>query len=84
MLDKDHNGYINLKELVEGFQDLLSQKEIKKILKGIDVDHNGAINYIEFIAATLSTKIVEDKKKLKDAFNSLDKDQDGLIDAKEL
>lgn len=59
-------------------------EELKQILDSVDVDRNGAINYTEFIAATLDEDVYQDRNKIKDAFNLLDKDKDGLIDASEL
>lgn len=37
----------------------LSDEEIEQIIRSIDTDKNGAINYTEFIAATLSTEAVD-------------------------
>lgn len=83
-MDSDNNGYINFEELKQGFNGSLSEEELKTLLKSIDIDHNGAINYIEFIAATLDKDVYQDPQKIKDAFSILDKDSDGMIDAKEL
>jgi len=59
--------------------------EVAQILKGVDIDYNGAINYTEFIAATLDQdKIIKEKLKLKDAFNVFDVNKDGKIDEEEL
>lgn len=84
-LDKNKDGYITLKELREGMKDCDNVEELAKILKGVDIDNNGAINYTEFIAATLDqSSIVNEKQKIKDAFNVFDKDGDGKIDQDEL
>jgi calcium-dependent protein kinase len=55
-LDKNKDGYVTLKELKEGMQDNPNIEEITRLLNSIDTDHNGAINYTEFIAATMDTK----------------------------
>jgi len=84
-LDKNKDGYITLKELKEGMQDNENIDEIAEILKGVDIDNNGAINYTEFIAATLNQeKFVNENKKIKDAFQVFDKDGDGKIDEEEM
>ena len=84
-LDKNRDGYITLKELKEGMKDLENIDEIAEILKGVDIDNNGAINYTEFIAATLDQeRFVNEKKKIKDAFKVFDKDGDGKIDEEEM
>jgi len=84
-LDKNRDGYITLKELKEGMKDYENIEELAEILKGVDIDNNGAINYTEFIAATLDqSNIINEKKKIKDAFSVFDKDGDGVIDESEL
>lgn len=50
----------------------------------VDTDNNGAINFNEFIAATLDASIYKDYEKLEKAFKFFDKDHDGEIDEKEL
>lgn len=52
-LDKNKDGYITLKELKDSMSNTHNIEEIADILKGVDTDKNGAINYTEFIAATL-------------------------------
>lgn len=84
-LDKNRDGYITLKELKEGMKDLENIDEIAEILKGVDIDNNGAINYTEFIAATLDQdNLVNEQMKIKDAFKVFDKDGDGQIDEEEM
>jgi len=84
-LDKNRDGYITLKELKEGMKEVENIDEIAEILKGVDIDNNGAINYTEFIAATLDQdKVVNEQMKMKDAFKVFDKDGDGQIDEEEM
>lgn len=85
MIDKNHDGYITLRELKKGLSDTnMDPKEIETILMSIDTDNNGAINFNEFIAATLDASIYKDYEKLEKAFKFFDKDNDGQIDEKEL
>lgn len=60
-LDKNKDGYLTLKELKEGMKDNPNIDEIARLLNNIDLDQNGAINYNEFIAATLNTKTMIQK-----------------------
>jgi calcium-dependent protein kinase len=84
-LDKNKDGYITLKELKEGMKDLENIDELAEILKGVDVDNNGAINYTEFIAATLDQNtMINQSNKIKDAFEIFDIDGDGVIDENEM
>ena len=60
-------------------------EEIADILKGVDIDKNGVINYTEFIAATLDQKgLLTSESLIKDAFQLFDKNNDGSIDHNEL
>jgi calcium-dependent protein kinase len=53
-------------------------------LRAVDTDKNGAINYTEFIAATLKSDVFENYKNVQNAFEMLDKDGNGFIEEKEL
>lgn len=85
-IDKNNDGYITLKELQKGLSDRenISKKEIETIMMSVDTDNNGAINFNEFIAATLDVSIYKDYANLEKAFKFFDKDHDGQIDEKEL
>jgi len=85
-IDKNHDGYITLKELQKGLlgKDKKSYDEIETIMMSVDTDNNGAINFNEFIAATLDVSIYKDYANLEKAFKFFDKDHDGEIDEKEL
>lgn len=83
-LDKNKDGYITMLELKEGMKNHYSEKDIEMVLKGVDTDKNGAINYTEFIAASLDNMIVNNASKIEKAFRLFDKNGDGHINAKEL
>ena len=65
-LDKNHTGFISPLELRQAFQTLGIESSSEKIhgiiyseiLSQTDFDKNGLINYTEFIAATLDSKII--------------------------
>jgi len=46
----------------------------------MDTDKNGAINFNEFISATLDSKITSDFDRIKKAFEFFDVNKDGYID----
>jgi calcium-dependent protein kinase len=50
----------------------------------VDTDHNNAINYNEFIAATLNDKILKNSFSINKAFEFFDRDKNGQIDKEEL
>lgn len=83
-LDKNKDGYITMIELKEAMQKHHTEKEIEEILKSCDTDKNGAINYTEFIAASLDSIIVNNISKIEKAFKLFDRNGDGSINAKEL
>lgn len=61
-----------------------TDQEIDEIMDGMDTDKNGAINFNEFISATLNTNISRDYERIVKAFEFFDADNDGLIDENEL
>eukprot|EP00347_Sterkiella_histriomuscorum_P000790 403374494 len=83
-IDKNNDGYITLKELKEAMKGRLTEDELQGILRAVDTDKNGAINYTEFIAATLKSDVYQDSKNIQNAFEMLDKDGNGYIEEKEL
>lgn len=70
-LDKNKDGYITIHELKSALKSYYNEDELKEILKGVDTDKNGAINYTEFIAATLDKMLIRDKTKIEKAFKVL-------------
>lgn len=83
-IDKNNDGYITLKELKAAMKGRLSEEELQTILRAVDTDKNGAINYTEFIAATLRQDVYQNSKNIQNAFEMLDKDGNGYIEEKEL
>ena len=54
-------------------------EEIKKQFLGIDIDYNNKIDFTEFLAANLDKSLYLDKIRLKNAFDILDSDKNGII-----
>ncbi|XP_077251263.1 calcium-dependent protein kinase 1-like isoform X1 [Tasmannia lanceolata] len=50
--DKDKSGYITMEELEQAFRhyNMGDEKTIKEIIAEVDTDHDGRINYEEFVA----------------------------------
>lgn len=59
-LDKDKSGSLSREELLEGyrqqFEELDVEKEVDEIMRTIDVDGSGEIDFTEFITATIDKK----------------------------
>mmetsp|Transcript_11013 Transcript_11013/g.12478 ORF Transcript_11013/g.12478 Transcript_11013/m.12478 type:complete len:95 (+) Transcript_11013:485-769(+) len=62
----------------------MSEEELNKVFNSVDTDNNGAINYTEFIAATLNLKSITDKKRLKKIFDMIDINNDGYVNYEDL
>ena len=57
---------------------------IKEIFEKIDTDKSGAIDYSEFIAASIDRKKMLSKKRLERIFKMFDKDCSGTISKDEI
>ena len=50
--DTDHNGKINVEEIkhvLTFLGDIMTQEEVDKFFKSVDIDNNGCLDYREFI-----------------------------------
>ena len=74
-IDKDHSGLISPNELMHAFKEVsfesLSDDQINEIIKKLDYDNNGEINYSEFLSGTISD-IHLTEHNLYQLFKSLD------------
>jgi calcium-dependent protein kinase len=84
--DTNNDGYITKKELKKGLMKIRkhTDEEVDAIMNSMDTDQNGAINFNEFISATLNHSISRDYQRVVKAFQFFDLDNDGLIDEIEL
>lgn len=84
--DTNNDGYITKKELKKGLMKIRkhTDEEVDDIMNSMDTDQNGAINFNEFISATLNHSISRDYQRVVKAFKFFDLDNDGLIDENEL
>ncbi|CAN6170856.1 unnamed protein product [Urochloa humidicola] len=86
-MDTDCSGAITYDELKEGLRKYGStpkDSEIHDLMDAVDIDNNGTIDYIEFIAATLHPNKLEHEEHLQLAFSYFDKDGNGYITVDEL
>ncbi|XP_052139061.1 calmodulin-like protein 5 [Oryza glaberrima] len=98
--DKDGDGCITLEELdtvVRSLGQTPTREELAEMIRDVDVDGNGTIEFAEFLAlmARKASRGGENggggddsgdaaDEELREAFKVFDKDQDGLISAAEL
>lgn len=86
-MDTDNSGTITYDELKSGLARLgskLTEAEVKQLMEAADVDGNGAIDYIEFITATMHRHKLERDEHLYKAFQYFDTDNSGFITRDEL
>ncbi|CAD8108765.1 unnamed protein product [Paramecium sonneborni] len=87
-LDLNGDGRLSKDELIVGYSKVMSytdaELEVAKLMKYIDQDKNGSIDYSEFVLATFNkVKLLEDAR-LEQAFRMFDKDGSGSISIDEI
>jgi len=100
LMDKDGTGTLSLDEMIQALQNMqlgenqtrnpIGEEEIKEIVKAMDYDGDGEIDYMEFVTAALH--ITQQQRgdrdawqnRIRSAFDKIDSDGNGFIDAKEL
>lgn len=86
-LDKNGDGRISKEELLEAYKNSMGEcdeNEIIRIMKEVDSDNSGYIDYTEFIKANIDTSKLLSDQNLKIAFSLFDSDCSGKISAEEL
>jgi calcium-dependent protein kinase len=87
-LDKNGDGILSKDEILEGYKQIMDEEEaeaeVSRIMAMVDLDKSGAIDYTEFIAATMDRKKMFSRERLEQAFSMFDKDGNGTISADEL
>ncbi|KAK8709646.1 hypothetical protein V6N13_060659 [Hibiscus sabdariffa] len=86
--DKDGDGCITVEELATVIRSLdqnPSEEELQDMIKEVDADGNGSIEFSEFLSL-MAKKMQESdaEEELKEAFKVFDKDLNGYISASEL
>lgn len=79
--DKNGDGVLERDELLEGYMNLGKTKAqaikiVDKIMKEIDINGNGTVDYSEFLMANLNQADAVSSEKLKEAFKLFDKVND--------
>ena len=87
-LDQNGDGKLSIEEMKNGFSNMANvinpDEYIEKIMKDVDTDGNGFIDYNEFLKATLDEQELYSKHNLKVAFDIFDLDHSGKISSNEL
>jgi calcium-dependent protein kinase len=87
-LDLNGDGQLSREELIHGYKQIMSSKdaeaEVDIIMKAVDNNHSGTIEYTEFVMATVNKQNMLSKEKLDRIFHVIDKDGNGYLDIEEI
>ena len=89
-MDLNGDGQISKDELYIGLKDFLElsgdklKNNVDIIFNNLDTDHNGFIEYEEFIRASVNKKIFYSTNYLRFAFDYFDRDKNGCISFDEI
>ena len=87
-IDANGDGKLSISELADQYMQTMGSEEAKReaerIMKEVDTDNNGFIDYTEFLKVNLDARKVLSNENLKQAFKLFDKDASGAISAAEL
>jgi len=88
LFDKDGNGSITTNELAAVLKEIgknVTEKELKEMVRKVDCNENGCIEFDEFIKMlNLKAQAMFKEKEILDAFKAFDQDGNGYISAEEL
>merc|ERR1719487_21661 len=85
-LDVNEDGQLTLQEITDGIQNagLNLGSDFADVLRDIDTDGSGVIDYTEFLAASIDRKLYCQERSCWEAFCLFDLDGDGTIAIDEL
>ena len=76
-LDLNGDGQLTKEELLEGYKNIMNnpnpEAEVENIMRMVDNNESGAIDYTEFVMATINREGLLSKQRLEAAFNMFDK-----------
>jgi calcium-dependent protein kinase len=84
-IDKNNDGRLSFDEVINGYKELgLPLTQADEIIKKVDFDQSGMIEYSEFITAAQDWKLACQKDLLEKTFNTYDVGGDGYLSLYEL
>ncbi len=83
-LDKERNGYIDTADLLAAFRTRYPAADIAALVKQLDIEGRGAINYSQFIAATMDAKKFLTTERLWALFQYFDMENNGYLTVDEI
>lgn len=87
-MDVNGDGILSKQELVKAYKEIMGEKKaletVNEIMNKVDDDHNGYIDYSEFLKSCVDYTNHLSKENLETAFRMFDKDGSGTITSEEL
>jgi len=85
-LDKEHTGSVSLLSLQHMLEERfhVPEGEAGKVFQALDGNHDGTINYSEFLAAMVASRIQIHDNLLRATFRRFDTNEDGFINPEDL
>ncbi|CAG9335365.1 unnamed protein product [Blepharisma stoltei] len=88
VIDKDGDGKIGREDLIDHLQRRMSYDkaacQVEKIIKQVDADMDGYIQYTEYLKASIDKNILLSRTNLYLAFSIFDIDKNGMLSVDEL
>lgn len=81
-MDQNFDGKLTREEIIAGFTAMEvenPEQEAENIMKTVDFDDNGSIEFTEWCTATMDKRKMLSKERLKAAFNIFDANGNGQI-----
>ena len=86
--DYDGDGLLSPDDLLRQFEQMMPRErayeEVERVMKQVDTDSNGFIDYTEFVKANIDRQMLLSKDNLSLAFSTFDKFGTGFITVEEL
>jgi calcium-dependent protein kinase len=87
--DTNGDGVLSREEILAGYKEILgdvveAEIEADRIMREVDIDKSGTIDYNEFILSSMNHQKLLNKEKLEATFKMFDKDGSGTISADEV
>ena len=86
--DSNNDGRLSHQEIIDGYVSVIQQgkveKDIKKVIKKIDQDRSGFIEYEEFVRATINKKSFISEEKIRISFDLFKDSKSNAITVSEI
>jgi calcium-dependent protein kinase len=78
-IDTHRTGRVSIGEMKQVLGSSISDQEAQKVFSSLDFNHDEQVNYSDFLAAMMTSRIAQNERHIRAAFNRLDKDSSGFI-----